>query len=893
MRIKLIVLSGLIFLVSCTQSRTTPVKKIGFSQCFSDDAWRIEMQEDMVRQAALLPNIELIIKDGEGSTEKQIQDIKNLYKDGIDALIVSPNESEPLTEIVNEVYKSGIPVIVVDRKIENENYSAYIGADNIAVGTIAGELVTELTSKSSIRIAEVWGLMGSSPARERHQGFISHLNSNNINYELLELFGDWTGSSITPSIIDDLIQFNPDIIYAHNDFMAAEIARKLSAINVFKPIVGTDGLSTLGGGMELVNNGILSSTVLYPTGGNEAIRICNNILSGENYIKSNLLEAISITDKNVQLLLAQSNKTKELQSIISKQNTAIVEGEKVLNTQQNRFLLLVILISIIALTTIGLVLIIWRNQRINNQLASQNQKLEEQSEKLELLSQLEQQSTDEKLRFFTNVSHELKTPLSLIKVPLEEVIRSTSDRNIQKELSLALKSTRRLGSLVEELLDFRKLQSQGIQLRTFDVQLNDYFEVFYNEFSSASKRLGIQFNFINELKIDHAIFDPEAMDKIVSNLLSNAFKFTPKGGAIGIEISNSPNNLKIRVNDSGSGIQRRHLPYVFDRYYQGNSALFPGSGLGLALTKELVELHNGTIEIETELGEGTIFTVKIPLQKFKSERVAYIGGAPQNYIDKRKAPIKEKVESIAPRAEREHNETSPTIMLIEDDNDFGDYLQSKLASKYNTLWFKNAKTALNHLNKESVDAIITDVMLPGMNGIELVQTIRSNEETKHIPIIVATALNNDQVRIDLKNLDVQEFLAKPFSIELLESSLKQSINRKHASDSSTEQNLKHRISAIIEEHYSNPNFGTGDLAKALNMSRVQLYRKTKDLFSDPIGSVINSTRLAKAHDLIISSSLNISEIANQCGFTNASYFSKSVKARYGFTPNQIRQQRYD
>lgn len=890
MRALIIVLSGLILFLGCSSSTESEKYIVGFSQCFGEDAWRMQMQEEMIRQAALIPDIELIIVDGEGSTLKQIQDIKDLQNKGIDALIVSPNESEPLTELVNEVFSSGTPVIVVDRKIENENYSAYIGADNISVGRIAGELTFGMVNTETCKIVEVWGLMGSSPARERHQGFISYLNSTNLNYELLELHGDWTGTSMTNSIIDDILRFDPDVIYSHNDFMASEITRKLSALNIFKPIIGTDGLSSPSGGMELVKNQTLASTVLYPTGGSEAIEIAYNILSGENYIKSNVLNALAIDRDNVNLLLAQSNKTKQLQSIISKQNTAIVEGERILIGQRKRFYLLSSLIAVIALTTIGLIVILWRNKKINNQLAIQNQRLEEQSEKLSLLSESQKLATDEKLRFFTNISHELKTPLSLIKVPIEEVLRNSQDPSVKKELNLALKSTRRLSSLVDDLLDFRKIESKGVRIRTYDVNLKEYFEIFHKEFLNAAKRLKIEFTFTDELKLDSAIFDPEAMDKIVTNLLSNAFKFTPQNGSVQLEILNSSNNLKIRVIDSGTGIQEQHLPYIFDRYYQGNSALFPGSGLGLALTKELVELHNGSIDIETEIGVGTIFTVKIPLAKFENDRVMYVGGVPKNYLQKRKLPLFEAIASITPRAERDINETSPKVVLIEDDSDFGSYIEGKLSSNYNTLWFKDGKTALNHLKKERVDVIITDVMLPGKNGIEIIDELKNLELTKDTPIIVASALSNEQIRIDAKRYGAHEFLNKPFSIELLESSITSLVKRTMVKNQDNEQDLKYRISTIIEKNYGNPHFGTGDLASELGISRVQLYRKTKDLFKESIGAVINSTRLSKAHDLIVSSNLNMSEIADKCGFSNASYFSKSVKSRYGFTPNQIRQQ---
>jgi signal transduction histidine kinase/AraC-like DNA-binding protein len=889
---KVLIVIGLIFSFGCTQIEDPKTYKIGFSQCFSEDSWRLQMQMDMSRQVELIPNVSLVIKDGKGSTEKQILDIKEFLEEGIDALIVSPNESEPLTELINEVYRLGIPVVVVDRKIDNDNYSAYIGADNISVGRIAGELVTMNCAKSC-RIVEVWGLEGSSPAKERHQGFVSYLESKKMDYQLFKIEGDWKESSITKSVIDKIIDLKPDVIYAQNDFMAAEIARKLSALNIYLPIIGTDGLSDGGGGMELVRNGTLTATVLYPTGGNEAVEIVDKILKGERFSKYNRLEAIAINNENVDMLLALSKKTEQLQELISEQNASILNGERVLNGQRRRFYLLISLIVLSSLTTIGLVWITMRNIGANKKLAVQNQQLEEQSEKLELLTRAQLESTDEKLRFFTNISHELKTPLALIKLPLEDVLMSVKDVGIKRELNLALKSVRRLSSLVDDLLDFRKIESDRVILSTYDVEVDKFFEIYFKEFSAIAKRMDIQFTFSKELRVRHVIFDPEAMDKIVTNLLSNAFKFTPTKGSIQFEVSQSAKNLKIRVVDSGTGIQAMHVPYIFDRYYQGNSGLFSGSGLGLALTKELVELHEGRIELETELGVGTIFTIRIPLKKIENEKVVYVGGAPRNYLEKRRLPLIERIQSLTPRVERDINETSPTILLVEDDGDFGGYLERKLSSRFNTIWFKDANSALNYLRTNFVDLIITDVMLPGVNGIEFVKQLRSMDGGQKTPVIVATAISDDQVRIDIKNSGSQEFLSKPFSIELLESTIHSLVRKNENVSSDSSQELKYKISAIIEKNFADPNFGTGELAQLIGMSRVQLYRKTKDLFKDSIGAVINSTRLSKAFDLIQTTELNISEIADQCGFSNASYFSKSIKMRYGFTPQQLRQQRLD
>ncbi|HEY8934095.1 MAG TPA: substrate-binding domain-containing protein [Cyclobacteriaceae bacterium] len=898
------------FCFSCNQNNQSKKYTIGFSQCTGGDSWRRQMLLAMKGELAFYPEIGFEYKDAEYNSDKQIKDIEELIRQKVDVLIVSPNEAEPITPVVERAYQSGIPVIVVDRKTNSGIYSAFVGADNYEIGKLAGEYAANiLQGKGSI--LEIWGLRGSSPAIDRHRGFIQALSK----YPAIKIIGEVDGKFEPDTTkvnlkktIDKLPDFN--LVFAQNDVMAyaAQLICKEARPNQKIDIIGIDALPGPDAGIQFVNDKILTATFLYPTGGEEAIRIAKQILTNQPYEKENILNTTMVDAKNVRVMKLQSDKILTQQKDIVRQQEKI--NEQIRTYYSQRILIYILLASLIITVIVGAMAIIaWRaKNEINIRLQVKNDEILTQRNTIAAMAEKAEAATNEKLKFFTNISHEFKTPLTLIMGPIDELLSRASDAKspeAKENLLLIKKNATRLLRLVNQLMDFRKIEDKKMILRASERDLIQFITEVMSAFEKIARKRKIDFQLKTEVNQLYVWFDPEMLDKVIFNLLSNAFKFTNDKGWIYISISiDSLNkNVVIIVEDNGTGMSAELATHAFDPFYTGENVTGGGTGIGLSLSKEFIDLHQGELVLTSEKGKGTRFSISLPLGKAHFEEQQII---PTNieWIRNQNFDIIHETDVVSKEDSEMIIQRDYTILLIDDNKELRQFVKNRLESTYNIVEAHDGVTAL-HLAFEVVpDLIICDVMLPGKDGFEVCKDLKEDVRTSHIPIIILTAKGSVEQKITGIQTGADEYLTKPFAFEYLIERIKALIRTRnklkehfsqdlnvepqHATPGGLDKKFINDFGAVVEKNIGNVDFNVNDMARELGMSRVQVYRKVKALLGYSVNDYIVNARLKKAKYLLINTDKTISEVSADVGFSSANYFSTAFKNKFHLSPKEFK-----
>ena len=605
---------------ACTDTNpNNKTYKIGFSQC-CDDPWRDVMNSEMARELAFHPELKLETLVSYNNSEKQVEQIRELVKHKIDLLIVSPNESKPLTAVMEEVYKAGIPIILIDRRTESEHFTAYIGANNYEIGKTAGKYIASQV-KGQGNIIEIKLQMTISPAVERNRGFKDAV-ANAPNLKIIDALGTDNGLDDITNHFPNLLKKHPEanIIFAHTDLMA-ETAYKIAqeqgrAKDLF--FVGVDGIPGTGRGIQAVEDGVLNASLLYPTGGAEAIRLALSILNNLPFEKQNDLHTIVINNDNARILHNQMKKVNSLQESIDKQLT-VLDNLKIIYSDQRAYIT-ILLFSLLLAVLLGAGL--WRSlrakQAANRSLELKNQEILTQDQQIRTMSDEVRRATQAKVDFFTNISHEFRTPLTLILGFAEDLLPSQKlSKDMQQSIGHIQRNAFRLLRLVNQLMDFRKTESDLMKLRATENNLIAFAHNIMASYSKTAQKRQIDFQLLGGQEELMVWFDMSIMDKVLFNLLSNAFKFTPDGGKIHLVIfvDNFKNNVKLTVEDNGKGMNEEEVQHIFQAFYQGEDRQLVGTGLGLSLSKTLVEMHGGTISVQSSKGKGSRFIVSLPLGK--------------------------------------------------------------------------------------------------------------------------------------------------------------------------------------------------------------------------------------------------------------------------------------
>ncbi|TDE08278.1 substrate-binding domain-containing protein [Dyadobacter psychrotolerans] len=906
---KLIVLTC--FIAAACSKKESKQFTIGFSQCTGSDNWRKTMQQSMYRELSFNPEIQFVIKDAGGQSQKQITQIQELIDQNVDLLIVSPNEAGPITPVVERAYQNGIPVIILDRRTNSDQYTAYVGADNVEVGQLAGAYTNTLL-RGKGKVIEISEKPGSSADIDRHKGFTDHIGGFGGIKLIAKLDGDWDKYSFQAPLSKLLkTHSDVDVIFCQNDRRALAAFKVCKSLGVEKMIrlIGVDGLTGSYGGIDLVDRGILNATVLYPTGGEEAIRTAISILQKKPFKRDNRLQITMIDSTNVRIMKLQGEKLVAQQQDIERRQQKIEEQRAISENQS----IVIYTVSI----TLALALIfgaisfysLRENRKINKRLEVQNHEISDQKNQIEQLAQSAEIENEAKLKFFTNISHEFRTPLTLILAPVEDILASEKIRDplIKQELSLIRKNTLRLLRLVSQLMDFRKLGSHRMQVRAGEHNLVAFVKDVMVAFERIASKHKIDFRLITSEAEIMAWFDATMLDKVIFNLLSNAFKFTPDKGRVYLYVkTTTPDHVQITVEDNGIGMTESEVAHVFEVFYQGESSYKTlGTGLGLALSKELISLHKGTISVRSQPKRETAFTIELPLgnkhfleEELRNEQVEDFSMVQNFELNEDDLPA-------SGSAAGEVSTREQSVLIIEDNNDLVRLLDQKLQINYHTLVANDGQEGLRMAFEHIPDLIVCDVMLPKKDGLSLTSILKTDFRTSHIPVILLTARTTTEQQIEGIQTGVDAYITKPFNLQYVQEMIKtllknRAILREHYTSelpietaSGTNPNKLDKkfitqFTAYIEEHYDNSELGVEDIGKDLGMSRVQLYRKVKALLGMSVNEYLQQVRLNKAKFLLRRDDLTVAEIAYKVGFSSPTYFSTAFKGKYNQTPMEYK-----
>ncbi len=883
--------------------------KIGFAQAQGGDNWRESMLKEMQREVSFYNEIDFYYKDAQANSKIQKDQIQELIDLKVDLLIVSPHEIQPLNAILEKAFDSKIPIVLIDRRITSDKYTAFIGASNYEVGQNAGKYAVALL-KGKGKVLEITGLNTASPFIDRDKGFIDII-SKSKGIELIAKINDHEANF--EKKLDSFIKNNKDldVIFAQSDYLAKNVYQicKNNQVERKIKIIGVDGLSIEGMGMDMVASNQFKATVLYPTGGQEAIRTAIKILEKKPFKKENTLETTIIDSTNVKILQQQSKKVIEQQNEIDNRQLKINQQILISKNQTNIILAISITLAIALILSSVFYYLFKENKKISKKLMVQKDEISSQKNELEKLVKQVKEATDAKFDFFTNISHELRTPLTLIIGPLEDTLTSSRLHfSLKNNLELVQRNSYRLLKLINQLMDFRKIEEGKMEINASTQVLGDFVFEISNEFKDLARKKHISLN-INDKTTGLIIdFDQSMIDKVLFNLLSNAFKFTEENGTINITIDQDKEqeNAIIKIEDNGIGMSAEDVEHAFDVFYQGHSSTFKGTGLGLALSKELIIAHNGNIIINSKKGNGTCFTIILPFKQNNKNKEL----RESEYNDGKN--LKEKhiyTTDVLPhnyeKVTTNISEKSASILIIEDNDDLNSFLRNRLEGTYEVLTAKDGNEGVNKAFDVIPDLIISDIIMPGMSGLKLAEILKNDLRTSHIPIILLTAKTSIEDQIEGMKSHADMFIIKPFNLNYLEESIasilkNRIILREHFVNelpSESRSNASNKLdrkfisefTSIIESNLSNEDLSVDDIYKGLGISKIQLYRKTKALLGFNVNDYILSVRLQKAKYLLMNEDLTISEVAYKVGFSSQAYFSTVFKSKFSVTPSEFKE----
>lgn len=900
----LLILAILPSLVLASCGRDEPRYRIGVSQCSQDD-WRTKMNDEIYREVMFHPEASVEIRSADDSNAKQIADIKYFLDNGFDIIIAAPNEADAITPVIREVYESGTPVIVFDRNIHGDTYTAFQGVDNSAIGRMAARYARNLVGKEG-KVLEIRGLKGSTPAEERHSGFAEAAADEGLRL-LGSAYGNWNYDDAA-TVADSLFSAHPDaeLVYAHNDRMAIAASEAARGRGLDVKVIGIDAAPQIG--IKAVADSVIDATFLYPTEGHSLIRTALAILKGEPYDTVNQLPLSSAVDlSNADILLMQNDALTEETNKI-----------KILKSQVDEFWdrhsaqtwLLYATIAI-ALLLLGMLFMLlrayWQRRRHQEALDA---------------------ATQSKLRFFTNVSHDLRTPLTLIAEPVEQLAAADNLDPGQKTLvKIADKNVRILKRLINQILDFRKYENGKLAAHLDEIPVGELFREWAEAFRGMARKRDIKLSVSTVLPEGFAMaVDTEKIERVFFNLVSNAFKYTPDNGRISLDCRLEGDDFVFSVADTGQGIPAEDIGSIFDRFFQVDRVHPNGSGIGLSLAKAFVELHGGSISVDSTVGKGSTFTVRLPVSHIDNAATGAVPKISSSEIESELGKIDQTLPALAASTDLSDpsDHGKPLLLVIDDNEDIRLLIKQLLSGEYEVIGAADGKEGLRLAAKYVPDIIICDVMMPVMDGLELCRRVKGEISTSHIPVLLLTACSMDEQRAQGYDSGADGYLAKPFNAAVLRSRCKSLVdNRKRIKDlwtsssplpshpndvnikveeaakaprpavataavSDAENEFYARFLEIVRAEMGDPELNVDTLAARMGLGRSQFYRKIKALTNYSPVELMRSLRLKHARELLTTTSRSVSEIAYEVGFSTPAYFTRCYREAFGETPSDLR-----
>ena len=899
-------------LASCAGEKAHKRFVVGVSQC-SEDTWRDKLNEEL-RIAATYYDVDLQIKSANDDVRLQTEQIDRFVEQGVDLLVVAPGQVT-ISPAIDKAYERGIPVIIFDRRTRSNKYTAYIGADNHDIGASMAEFMANANTEGT-EVVELCGLSSSSPAIERDAGFDSVAACRPNISIVKKVYADWTEQGAY-HVMDSLLStpypaFNS--LFAHNDRMAMGARRAVVKHGIDPKTIklcGIDAMPQKGGGMHLVSEGKLFASSIYPTRGDEVMRLAMKILTHKPYDRENRLSSALVTEANARVLLMQNDETTRQQGHLSELRNRV---DKTVSDFKTQRIYLLIMLSALLLLGIAYVYVVSANRakaRLNRQLADSVEQQRQMTKHIEEL-------THTQLQFFTNISHELRTPLTLIAGPTEQLLEDKTVQGTHRRmLQMVERNTKILIQLVSEILDFRKVQNDKAVLKLNRFNLAETLRLWADDFGAVTSRKGIT------VKVDApadaaqatVIADRDKLARVFFNLMSNAVKYTPQDGTITITLRHNGGSFFFTMNnDSVKTISKDDLPHIFERFYQTKGSI-GGTGIGLALVKANVDLHHGSISATSSQEEGTTFSITLPDTQEGYDPDADNDDskdnstkAEQGYVDDSYAPVN--VEA-AEKAERITNAEDfdadrPLVLIIDDNNGMRAYLRSILQDHYNVSEAVDGQQGLERARREVPKLVVCDVMMPVMDGLEFTRRLKADTATSHIPVILLTARSLSEQREEGYGTGADSYLTKPFTGSLLLARIDNLIHsrtllRSLFSGNSKEEEKEEemlgaqdqtfvtRLREVIRDNMGDSDFSVERIGEEIGLSRVQLYRKVKALTGQTPVELLRKARLERGRRLIEKTEKSVSEIAYEVGFTSPSYFNKCFKDEFGISPGVMRE----
>lgn len=899
-------------LASCRGKEAHKRFVVGVSQC-SEDTWRDKLNEEL-RIAATYYDVDLQIKSANDDVRLQTEQIDRFVEQGVDLLVVAPGQVS-ISPAIDKAYEKGIPVIIFDRRTRSNKYTAYIGADNHDIGASMAEFMANANTAGT-KVVELCGLSSSSPAIERDAGFDS-VAAHRPNIDIVKkVYADWTEEGAY-HVMDSLLStpypaFN--CLFAHNDRMAMGARRAVVKHGIDPKTIklcGIDAMPQHGGGMQLVAEGKLFASSIYPTRGDEVMRLAMKILTHKPYNRENRLSSALVTEANARVLLMQNDETTRQQGHLSELRNRV---DKTVSDFKTQRIYLLIMLSALLLLALAYVYVVNANRakaRMNRQLADSVEQQRQMTKHIEEL-------THTQLQFFTNISHELRTPLTLIAGPTEQLLEDKTVQGTHRRmLQMVERNTKILIQLVSEILDFRKVQNNKAVLKLNRFNLAETLRLWADDFGAVTSRKGIKVQVDAPADAAQAtiIADRDKLARVFFNLMSNAVKYTPKDGTITITLRHNEGEFFFTMNnDSVKTISKDDLPHIFERFYQSKGSI-GGTGIGLALVKANVDLHHGSISATSTQEEGTTFSITLPDTQEgydpdadKDNNKDNSTKAEQGYVDDSYAPAN--VEA-AEKAERITNAEDfdadrPLVLIIDDNNGMRAYLRSILQDHYNVSEAVNGQQGLERARREVPKLVVCDVMMPVMDGLEFTRRLKADTATSHIPVILLTARSLSEQREEGYGTGADSYLTKPFTGSLLLARIDNLIHsrtllRSLFSGNSKEEEKEEemlgaqdqtfvtRLREVIRDNMGDSDFSVERIGEEIGLSRVQLYRKVKALTGQTPVELLRKARLERSRRLIEKTEKSVSEIAYEVGFTSPSYFNKCFKDEFGISPGAMRE----
>lgn len=900
----LLLLSGL---SGCHRDK---VYRIGISQCSQDD-WRTKMNDEINREIMLHKDAVVEIRSADDSSARQIDDIRYFVQNGFDILIVSPNEAAALTPVIDEVYKAGIPVVIFDRNINSRSYTARIGADDEGTGRAAARYAMHLLGGKA-RAIEISGLRGSTPAAARHRGFVRELESAGGTL-LASAPGNWNKEDAVP-VVDSLLSIHPEtnLIYAHNDRMAigaSEVARRLGRDDI--KIIGIDAAPDIG--IRAVADGIIDATFLYPTEGHRLVRTALAILKHEPYERETILPVSSAVDRsNADILLRQNEMLKEETRKIELLKTRIDLFQAEYSAEKS--LLYAGIAIILLLCGVGFLLLRawWQHSRHQKELMQQNRLLEEERQRTVMeplrgvyFSALESRLKNTRSIFSTSTASGRDCPAAgASSSSLMPRLQATAWNDSIHSRMHWLKSTSKRWTSSLPFSYLRKSSIWSIRRRS----IRTFFSAIFMRVCCCGVRLSAAASCAtgSEMSVSGV---RRSCDTLVKNISLDWVAFSSCSLSRFCLSRCDARQLTFEVADTGEGISEHDIGNIFDRFYQADRIHPRGSGIGLSLAKAFVELHGGTISVESQLHKGARFTVTLPVRHVAPATTET--GAEDVDSATGQHNVEAEFETIDDHTSFDADK--PIILVIDDNRDIRLLIKELMSADYNILTASNGREGVRLAARYVPDLVICDVMMPVMDGLECCRRIKNELSTSHIPVLMLTACSMDEQRAQGYDSGADGYLSKPFSSAVLKSRCASLIaNRKrirelwssslpaggrkqerptpgpNAPAGDPDNEFYNRFLALFQEEMGNANLSIDSIAARMGLERSQFYRKIKSLTNYAPVELIRLLRLQRGRTLLTTTDKSISEIAYETGFSAPSYFTKCYRDVYGETPTDVR-----